>query len=441
MADSKEFLDAVVKVKTLFSLARTVVARHHTNPLYIQAFMRVFFHTSRDQKIDCVLGCSMSLRFTNILHEMLQHLVLTRVEWTKVAVTLCNRQSHSIQGTNVTTCRILSIGFASGLLNADDLFDALVPNFSSFENQLLCRFVLRKMKTQPTPAQMLWVNDNLDDEIINIIMHPDAEAEEDVEEAEEEEIIAPPLRTAALMQLLAPFCVQIVSEFFKAATPDLLITLRGHYSQIFVFRSTLTGTWGFGLENCTAPVLHIRTDLAPHDGVAVDTPQRAATVIRQMLAGACYTQAKWLLQHVPFHAAVLMHEIDSHSNWSLELVGYDTGIPVAQTNIQHSANVSTLWRHVHDAGAAAVNIRVLPSLLLAGEQLTSREYARLSVWPVSLKDARMFALWEATKAARLLANPNHLCEHTWSIVCEYAGPTISGDISGLIAAREFLNQV
>ena len=444
MADTQEFLGAVVKVKTMFSIARTVVVHHKSSPPFKAAFMRLFCHAKRKGQIDCILNSGMSLRFVSIIEEMLEQVRLTQEEWTTLASTLCNRGSSPVTNYNKIVVRIVSSALRSKRINADDLFGTLVPSYASFEHPDLCRLVLYNMQTPPTSAQKRWAFDNLDEEIAVIIHDPPCYIHNELVEEEDGEENAPTtppeLRTTTMMGLVSPFIRPIILELCKnkSVSPDLFIALRKHFPTIFVFQSSLANTIAIGVEDIYSPQLCIR-DNCTQVVVGADTTYRASDIIRQLLNSKHYVAAKWLLRHIPYSHEDLMSDINTHNNYQLELIGHQTGIPIARdlSSLPTLHPMSLLWTHVFDVRTAAHNIRRLPELLLMGERLLIREYGRMCVWPPtdSLQDGRVFALWEAIVVALRLANPTAtgICERTWEIVCQYSLPDLNGDISLLIA--------
>ena len=438
VGDSQEFLEAILRVKTLFSLARGVVIRHRSAPLFKQAFMRLFFHATRDEQVNCILSSGMSLRYASLIHEMLQHVTLDREEWKRLAMMLCNLPSNQAVNNNRIATKILSSALQSKLISADELFAALVPNYASFEHPDLCCLVVHYMHTLPTDVQKQWAFDNLDDEIVSIINGQSYIHGEPLEE-EQEEVSAPPrLRTTTIMQLISHCIMLIMEELCKdksVKSPNLFIALREHFPSIFVFISSLTNTVAIGIEDLIDPQLHILEN-CNEAVIGADTPQRASDIIRRLLGSKRFMAAKWLLQHVPFDDGLLLKGIDTYNNYNLELIGHQTGILITR-DIEEPPSGILLWRHIFDIRAAAHNILRLPELLLKGERLLIQEYGKMCVWPAqrTLEDGRVFALWEGILRALYLVNKQtstRFCESTWKIVCHYAIPSLEGDISLLI---------
>ena len=438
MGDIQEFIEAVVRVKTLFSLARSVVIRHRNAPLFKQAFMRLFFHANRGAQLDCILNSAMSLRFVSIMQQMLQHVTLTRCEWKYLAVRLCNQHSNPVVNNNKIAVNIVSAALHAKLINADDLFATLVPNYESFEHPDLCRLVVHHMRTAPTDAQQQWILDNLDNELVLIINERSCIYDEPQGDESEEVSAHPELRTATIMKLVAPFIMQIMEELYKdiSLNSDLFIALRQHFPSIFVVNSSLANTIAIGIDDFINPQLHIRYNCI-QVVVGADSPQRVSDIIRRLLDLKRYVSAKWILQHVPFDEGVLLRGISTNNNYQLELIGHQTGMIITR-NMQTPSSSSVLWRHMFDTRIAAHNIQRLPELLLMGERLLINEYCQLCVWPSqrTLEDGRVFALWEGILGAMDLVKKhiaNRFCGNTWKIVCHYALPNLAGDISMCIA--------
>ena len=428
------FIDAVLKVKSLYHLARCVTIRYRRSSIYKDTFMRYFFHDTVENQAECIISCTSSLRFAPLLQEMVQHVSLNEDEWRTVATNLCRKQTSTDPVNNLCAMRLLSNAIKAQLVNPDEIFHFLVPNFSSFDNAPLCRLVVGNMRSFPSITDMCWAIDNLDDELAAVISNPMIsnpmienadDVQQEVEEAERISV-SKTQSTSLLFKMVTPFIEGILKNLFETSNlnPRLIILMREYFPEIFIFESTLVDTVVIGMFNLRDNLFFVRTwsETIEH----FDSPRRVSELIGKLCDFGHFVNAKWLLQHVIFDRDFLVTD----SPWRLELIGYD----MVKSTIDTTSVVfgSELWKMVHSDFVAAANVKHLPDLILRGEKLRICEYAKLSVWPVRLSDGRVFALWDALQTTDLRLCPSLICTHTWEIICDYTRPSVLGDISLLL---------
>ena len=124
---------------------------------------------------------------------------------------------------------------------------------------------------------------------------------------------------------------------------------------------------------------------------------------------------------------IIMSNATPDNNWKLELVGFDTGIPIKEELPTSLAASSEIYKCIHTKLAAAASVRRLPALLLQGHRLHPSESSEVFTAPgfCELHEVRVFALNNAIQTTFVNLIPERICVSAWALVCQYVGPDIS----------------
>ena len=399
MTTCSMLVDVITRASPLFAIIRSMKLHQLNDEEYRYAFMLCFERYPENERQMCVTRCARWMRYMPVVEAMLKLQPLSKKQWLQLARNMLT--AEGMESNNIIACRVIDRAFMEKKVSPETLLK-------------LCIIGMRNRQLY-THIALQGQNDVMPPSAVDIVSVP-------------EDYIC----VHILFSLAKPFMALIVYRMFRdfhetnSFVPCQLLDFiePAFPGDLFVFKHGHTVAAGY-ITGTQADIYVRHMHVSPAE-IPDTEPGEVEFIVWQCLWNREYKIAKWLLEHMKIDRNIIMSNATPDNNWKLELVGFDTGIPIKEELPTSLAASSEIYKCVYSDVAAATSIKRLPALLLQGYRLypSERNIVFTKVGSPE-EEVRVFALTTAIKQTFLKLIPQQICVSAWALVCQYVEPDIS----------------
>ena len=402
MTTCSMLVDVITKATSIFDITKSMQRHQLNDDEYKHSFMLCFSRYPELERQKCVIRCARWMRYMPLVEAMLSRQPLTKKQWLQFAYNLLTSEESRMDSDNIIARRVLDRVFFEKQVSPEDV---LSKPIARMRNRLLYTFIALHETGQyvSIPA-------------VDSVSVPKDGSYADI-----------------LLELAKPFMAQIVHRMFrdlhgaKSCVPHQLLDFidSAFPGYLYTFKHGHIAVAGF--IGVTKADLYVKYMHCFSSDIPDAEPGEVEFIVWQCLWTSQYKIAKWLLEHMKTDREKIMANVTPDSNWQLELIGFDTGMPIKGEPSPSLATSSEIYKCIHTKLAAAASVRRLPALLLQGHRLHPSESSEVFTAPgfCELHEVRVFALNNAIQTTFVNLIPERICVSAWALVCQYVGPDIS----------------